>query len=44
LGLKNVSENILSIDFLGRTYEITKEGIQMVNQQVKWISDKKRSI
>jgi hypothetical protein len=39
LGLKQISENKVLIDFLDRTYEITKDDIELVGQKTTWNVD-----
>jgi hypothetical protein len=39
LGLTLLSENVIPINFLGRTYNITKEGIELIQQKTAWTVD-----
>jgi hypothetical protein len=39
LGLKQVSENKMLVDFLDRTYQVTKEEIELVEQKTIWNVD-----
>ncbi|MFP3040839.1 DUF3786 domain-containing protein [Treponema primitia] len=39
LGLKQISENILLVNFLNRTYRITKEGVELIEQETIWTVD-----
>jgi hypothetical protein len=39
LGLTQISEDTLALDFLGRSYQITKEGIELVGQKTIWAVD-----
>ena len=39
LGLEQISENTVLINFFDRTYEISKEGIELIEQKAIWKAD-----
>ncbi|MDR1947827.1 MAG: DUF3786 domain-containing protein [Spirochaetaceae bacterium] len=39
LGLEQIAENIVLINFLGRTYKITKENIELIEQKTVWAAE-----
>jgi hypothetical protein len=36
LGLRQISQNKVSVNFLERTYSITKDAIELVGQKIRW--------